>query len=112
MQIEPYSIELKCSYLSLKAMCSYICSTLVYQVFFFKKTYKYHMHVTFNWYMQGKQSTPGGMQGSKGREMWIKVRYFLKKKKYIPKGEKYLSESSHEGEVARSGEEQRGKSWF
>ena len=32
--------------------------------------------------------------------MWIKVRYFLKEKKHIPKGEKYLSESSHEGEVA------------
>ena len=29
-----------------------------------------------------------------------------------PKGEKYLSESSHEEEVARSGEEQKGKSWF
>ena len=34
--------------------------------------------------------------------MWIKARYFLKKKKkHIPKREKYLSESSHEGEVAR-----------
>ena len=44
--------------------------------------------------------------------MWIKARYFLKKKKYIPKGEKHLRKSSHEGEVARSGEEQRGKSWF
>ena len=42
--------------------------------------------------------------------MWIKTRYFLKKKKHIPKGEKYLSESSHEEEVARSGEEQKGKS--
>ena len=30
--------------------------------------------------------------------MWIKARYFLKKKKHILKGEKYLSESSHEGE--------------
>ena len=30
--------------------------------------------------------------------MWIKVRYFLKERKHIPKGEKYLSESSHEGE--------------
>ena len=44
--------------------------------------------------------------------MSIKARYFLKEKKYIPKGEKYLRKSSHEGEVARSGEEQRGKSWF
>ena len=44
--------------------------------------------------------------------MWIKARYFLKKKKHIPKREKYLSESSHEGEVARQGEEQSGKSWF
>ena len=33
--------------------------------------------------------------------MWIKAKYFLKKKKHIPKMEKYLSESSHEGEVAR-----------
>ena len=40
--------------------------------------------------------------------MWIKARYFLKEKKHIPKGEKYLSESSHEGEVARKGEDQRG----
>ena len=31
--------------------------------------------------------------------MWIKERYFLKEKKHIPKGEKYLSESSHEGEA-------------
>ena len=23
------------------------------------------LHVTFNWYMQGKQRAPGGMQGSK-----------------------------------------------
>ena len=38
--------------------------------------------------------------------------YSLKEKEHIPKGEKYLSESSHEGEVARLGEEQRGKSWF
>ena len=30
--------------------------------------------------------------------MWIKERYFVKEKKHIPKGEKYLSESSHEGE--------------
>jgi hypothetical protein len=30
--------------------------------------------------------------------MWIKSRYFLKERKHIPKGEKYLSESSHEGE--------------
>ena len=30
--------------------------------------------------------------------MWMKERYFLKEKKHIPKGEKYLSESSHEGE--------------
>ena len=44
--------------------------------------------------------------------MWIKARCFLKEKKYIPKGEKYLSESSHKGEVARPGEEQKGKSWF
>ena len=28
------------------------------------KTFKW-LQVTFNWYMQGKQSTPGGMQGSK-----------------------------------------------
>ena len=44
--------------------------------------------------------------------MWIKTMYFLKEEKYIPKREKCLSESSHEGEVARLGEEQRGKSWF
>ena len=37
----------------------------------------------------------------KGEKMWIKARYSLKEKKHIPKGEKYLSESSHEGEVAR-----------
>jgi hypothetical protein len=37
--------------------------------------------------------------------MWIKERYFLKEKKHIPKGEKYLSESSHEGES-------KGESWF
>ena len=42
--------------------------------------------------------------------MWIKARYFLKEKKHIPMGEKYLSESSHEGEVERYGEEQMGKS--
>ena len=30
--------------------------------------------------------------------MWIKAWYFLKEKKHSPKGEKYLSESSHEGE--------------
>jgi len=40
-------------------MCSYICSTLVYQVLFFKKTYKWYLvQVTFNWYMQGKQRDP------------------------------------------------------
>jgi len=44
--------------------------------------------------------------------MWIKARYFLKEEKHIPKGEKYLSESSHEGEVARKGEDQKGESWF
>ena len=33
--------------------------------------------------------------------MWIKERYFLKEKKHIPKREKYLSESSHEGESKR-----------
>ena len=44
--------------------------------------------------------------------MWIKARYFLKEKKYIPKGEKYLSESSHEEEVARKGEDQRGNHGF
>jgi len=27
-------------------------------------TFKW-LQVTFNWYMQGKQRTPGGMQGSK-----------------------------------------------
>ena len=37
---------------------------------------------------------------------------FSQGKDYISKGEKYLRKSSHEGEVARSGEEQRGKSWF
>ena len=37
--------------------------------------------------------------------MWIKERYFVKEKKHIPKGEKYLSESSHEGES-------KGESWF
>ena len=30
--------------------------------------------------------------------MWIKARYVLKEEKHIPKGEKHLSESSHEGE--------------
>ena len=29
--------------------------------------------------------------------MWIKARYFLKEKMHIPKGEKYLSESSRGG---------------
>jgi len=33
--------------------------------------------------------------------MWIKARYFLKEKKYIPKGEKYLRKSSHEGESSK-----------
>ena len=33
--------------------------------------------------------------------MWIKARYFLKEKKHIPKGEKYLSESSHEEESSK-----------
>ena len=28
------------------------------------KTFKW-LQVTFNWYMQGKQRSPGGMQGSK-----------------------------------------------
>ena len=37
--------------------------------------------------------------------MWIKERYFVKEKKHIPKGEKYLSESSHEGKS-------KGESWF
>ena len=41
--------------------------------------------------------------------MWIKARYFLKEKKHIPKGEKYLSESSHEGEVARKGGGTKGE---
>ena len=31
---------------------------------------------------------------SKGGEIWIKAWYFLKEEKYIPKGEKCLSESS------------------
>ena len=44
--------------------------------------------------------------------MWIKARYFLKEKKHIPKGEKYLSESSHKGEVAKKGENQRGNHGF
>ena len=35
--------------------------------------------------------------------MWIKARYFLKEEKHIPKEEKYLSESSHKGEVAKKG---------
>ena len=38
--------------------------------------------------------------------------FFLKEKKHIPKGEKYLSESSHEGEVARKREDQRGNHGF
>jgi len=37
--------------------------------------------------------------------MWIKERYFLKEKKHMPKREKYLSESSYEGES-------KGESWF
>jgi len=37
--------------------------------------------------------------------MWIKERYFLKERKHISKEEKYLSESSHEGES-------KGESWF
>ena len=44
--------------------------------------------------------------------MWIKARYFLKEKKYIPKGEKCLRKSSHEVEVARSGEEQKENHGF
>ena len=44
--------------------------------------------------------------------MWIKTRYFLKEKKHITKGEKYLSKSSHEGEVAKKGENQRGNHGF
>ena len=44
--------------------------------------------------------------------MWIKACYFLKEKKHISKGEKYLSESSHEGEVTKKGENQRGNHGF
>ena len=44
--------------------------------------------------------------------MWIKTRYLFKEKMHIPKEEKYLSESSHEGEVARKGEDQRGNHGF
>ena len=44
--------------------------------------------------------------------MWIKARYFLKEKKYIPKREKYLRKSSHEEEVATQGEVQRGNHGF
>ena len=35
--------------------------------------------------------------GPKGRPYGGSARYFLKERKHIPKGEKYLSESSHEG---------------
>ena len=38
--------------------------------------------------------------------MWIKTKHVLNK------GEEMTSASSHEGEVARQGEEQKGKSWF
>ena len=48
----------------------------------------------------------------KGEKCGSKQDIFSRKKKFIPKGEKYLSESSHKGEVARPREEQRGKSWF
>jgi len=48
----------------------------------------------------------------KGEKCGSKQGIFSRKKKFIPKGQKYLSESSHKGEVARPGEEQRGKSWF
>ena len=44
--------------------------------------------------------------------MLIKARYFLKEKKFIPKGEKYLSESSHKGEVARPGRNKGGNHGF
>jgi hypothetical protein len=36
----------------------------------------------------------------KGEKCGSKQGIFLKEKKYIPKGEKYLSESSHDGEVS------------
>ena len=40
----------------------------------------YHTQVTFNWYMQGKQSTPppGGMQGSKLIQLvWLSISYLI-----------------------------------
>ena len=43
--------------------------------------------------------------------MWIKARYFLKEKKYIPKREKYLRKSSNKGEVANTGRS-KGDSWI
>ena len=43
----------------------------------------------------------------KGEKCGSKQGIFSRKKKFIPKGEKYISESSHKGEVARSGEDQR-----
>ena len=52
--------------------------------------------------------------------MWIKARHVFQQRgeMFFQEGKVYSkegdmpSESSHEGEVARKGEEQRGKSWF
>ena len=41
--------------------------------------------------------------------MWIKARYFLKEKKHIPMGEKYLSESSHEGQSKGESSQEEAK---
>ena len=40
------------------------------------KTFNW-LQVTFNWYMQGKQSNPGGMQGSKILSIGIIVNSLL-----------------------------------
>ena len=42
------------------------------------KTFKW-LQVTFNWYMQGKQRTPGGMQGSKLIQLVsLSIRYYFR----------------------------------
>ena len=57
MQIEPCFIELKCSYLSSQAMCSYICSTVVYHVLFFQRLSIGCKSLSI-WYRQGILSSP------------------------------------------------------
>ena len=65
MHIEPCSIELKCLYLKFIGYVNIYLLNLGVPSALCLKTFNW-LQVTFNWYMQGKQSNPpGGMQGSK-----------------------------------------------